>query len=434
MLNTRALSSGLIALAAAARAVFVARRPATAVALAGQHGVAAHRAGRIRRTHRRCRGGRGQSVHHLRRRGVRRHLQERQQRRDVEAGLRQGRHVAVDRRSRNRALRSQCHLGGDGRAEQPPELVVGRRRLQVGRRRRDVDAHGSARHATTSAASSFTRPTRISSIVAALGHLWGPNDERGLYRTKDGGKTWDRVLKIDADTGVVDVAMDADGRTLFAAAYQRRRRGWGYRRWWTREWSVSIARRRRLLAEARRRAARGHGRPHRRRDLPQQPRHRLCGRRAQRGWRSSIRGSRDDVDEAEQPEPAPELLQPDQDRSEESQQALEARFATLRLDRRRQDVAQQRHRATGSTSITTRCGSIRTTRTTSCSATTAACISRTTAAGRGTSSTTCRSASTTTSRSTPAILTGSTAALRTTARGRFRSGPTACLASPTTTS
>ena len=64
--------------------------------------------------------------------------------------------------------------------------------------------------------------------VAALGHLWGPNDERGLYRTKDGGKTWDRVLKIDADTGVVDVTMDADGRTLFAAAYQRRRRGWGF--------------------------------------------------------------------------------------------------------------------------------------------------------------------------------------------------------------
>ena len=36
------------------------------------------------------------------------------------------------------------------------------------------------------------------------------------------------VLKIDADTGVVDVALDRDGRTLFAAAYQRRRRGWGF--------------------------------------------------------------------------------------------------------------------------------------------------------------------------------------------------------------
>jgi photosystem II stability/assembly factor-like uncharacterized protein len=64
--------------------------------------------------------------------------------------------------------------------------------------------------------------------VAALGHLWGPNAERGLYRTKDGGRTWDNVLRINADTGVVDVAMGADGRTLFAASYQRRRRGWGY--------------------------------------------------------------------------------------------------------------------------------------------------------------------------------------------------------------
>lgn len=64
--------------------------------------------------------------------------------------------------------------------------------------------------------------------VAALGHLWGPNDERGLYRTKDGGKTWEKVLGINADTGAVDVAIDRDGRTLFAAAYQRRRRAWGF--------------------------------------------------------------------------------------------------------------------------------------------------------------------------------------------------------------
>jgi photosystem II stability/assembly factor-like uncharacterized protein len=65
-------------------------------------------------------------------------------------------------------------------------------------------------------------------FVAALGHLWGSNDERGLYRTTDGGRTWRKVLGIDADTGVVDVAMDPDGRTLFAAAYQRRRRAWGF--------------------------------------------------------------------------------------------------------------------------------------------------------------------------------------------------------------
>ncbi|MEP7344049.1 MAG: hypothetical protein ABI877_02220, partial [Gemmatimonadaceae bacterium] len=65
-------------------------------------------------------------------------------------------------------------------------------------------------------------------FVAALGHLWGPNAERGLYRTKDGGRTWQRVLAGDDNTGVVDVALDADGRTVYAATYQRQRRGFGF--------------------------------------------------------------------------------------------------------------------------------------------------------------------------------------------------------------
>jgi photosystem II stability/assembly factor-like uncharacterized protein len=64
--------------------------------------------------------------------------------------------------------------------------------------------------------------------VAAMGHLWGPNPERGLFRTEDGGKTWQNVLKIDDDTGVGEVAIDQDGRTIFAATYQRRRRGFGF--------------------------------------------------------------------------------------------------------------------------------------------------------------------------------------------------------------
>jgi len=65
-------------------------------------------------------------------------------------------------------------------------------------------------------------------FVAALGHLWGPNMERGLYRTINGGKTWEKVLYINEDTGVVDVAMEENGRVLYAAAYQRRRRAWGF--------------------------------------------------------------------------------------------------------------------------------------------------------------------------------------------------------------
>jgi photosystem II stability/assembly factor-like uncharacterized protein len=65
-------------------------------------------------------------------------------------------------------------------------------------------------------------------FVAAMGHLWGPNEERGLYRTRDGGKTWQNVLRINRDTGVGEVAVDADGRTIYAASYQRRRRGFGF--------------------------------------------------------------------------------------------------------------------------------------------------------------------------------------------------------------
>ena len=65
--------------------------------------------------------------------------------------------------------------------------------------------------------------------VAAVGHLWGPNPERGLFKTTDGGKTWNKVLFINNDTGVTDVAIDSQSpTTLYAAAYQRRRTAWGF--------------------------------------------------------------------------------------------------------------------------------------------------------------------------------------------------------------
>ena len=64
-------------------------------------------------------------------------------------------------------------------------------------------------------------------FVAALGHPYGPNSQRGIFRTTDGGKTWDKVLYKDENTGGVDVAFDPNNSNiLFAALWQARRTPW----------------------------------------------------------------------------------------------------------------------------------------------------------------------------------------------------------------
>ncbi len=66
--------------------------------------------------------------------------------------------------------------------------------------------------------------------VAALGHLYSKNSERGVYKTSDGGNTWQHVLKVDSYTGIIDLAMDPrDPETLYAAAWDRDRRAWNFR-------------------------------------------------------------------------------------------------------------------------------------------------------------------------------------------------------------
>ena len=63
--------------------------------------------------------------------------------------------------------------------------------------------------------------------VAAQGPLWASGGERGLYKTIDGGQTWTEALVIDEDTGVTDVELDPrNPDVLYAASYQRRRHIW----------------------------------------------------------------------------------------------------------------------------------------------------------------------------------------------------------------
>jgi photosystem II stability/assembly factor-like uncharacterized protein len=66
-------------------------------------------------------------------------------------------------------------------------------------------------------------------FVAALGHAFGPNEERGIFRSGDGGKTWKRVLFRDRDTGGIDVVFDPHNPDiLFASLWQMRRQPWGF--------------------------------------------------------------------------------------------------------------------------------------------------------------------------------------------------------------
>jgi photosystem II stability/assembly factor-like uncharacterized protein len=60
--------------------------------------------------------------------------------------------------------------------------------------------------------------------VAAAGHLFGPNDERGVFKSTDGGESWTKVLYVDENTGATDLALHpTDPDRLYAATYQRRR-------------------------------------------------------------------------------------------------------------------------------------------------------------------------------------------------------------------
>lgn len=73
-----------------------------------------------------------------------------------------------------------------------------------------------------------SRPETV--FAAAMGHAWGPNRERGIFRSRDGGETWEQVLYVNETTGASDVAIDpVDPSIVYAGMYDYLRRPWHFR-------------------------------------------------------------------------------------------------------------------------------------------------------------------------------------------------------------
>ena len=120
-----------------------------------------------------------------------------------------------------RSLRSKYYLCGNGRSVHPRRYFLWRRCLQIRGRRTDLDQHRIERHAISSARVIVDPLDANRVFVAALGHAYGPNSERGLFRTIDGGKTWEKVLYKDEKTGAIDVAFDPhNSHILFASLWE----------------------------------------------------------------------------------------------------------------------------------------------------------------------------------------------------------------------
>ncbi len=73
-------------------------------------------------------------------------------------------------------------------------------------------------------------PNRV--FVAVLGHPYGPNAERGVFRSTDGGETWQKVLYKDENTGAIDLAFDpANPRIIYAVLWAARQGPWENGEW-----------------------------------------------------------------------------------------------------------------------------------------------------------------------------------------------------------
>jgi photosystem II stability/assembly factor-like uncharacterized protein len=76
----------------------------------------------------------------------------------------------------------------------------------------------------------WVNPSNLNEIVvAAVGHLYTTNKERGIYKSTDGGKSWKQTLFVAEDTGIIDLAVSKDNpKIMFAASWQKDRKAWHF--------------------------------------------------------------------------------------------------------------------------------------------------------------------------------------------------------------
>ncbi len=165
------------------------------------------------------RGGRHaarQVLHDLRRHGDGRCVEDRQRRRHVGADLREGDH-GVDWRPGDRADRTRTS-SGSAPAKRTSSAVPMPGPASTSRPTRGKTWHHMGLAATQTIARIVIHPSNPDTLyVAASGHEWTDNEDRGVYKTTDGGKTWRKVLYVNPRTGAIDLVMDpSDPNVLYA--------------------------------------------------------------------------------------------------------------------------------------------------------------------------------------------------------------------------
>ena len=165
--------------------------------------------------------------HVLLRRHRRRRLEDDRRRIELGGRVRQGLQDRIGRRDRRLGIGPERRLRRDGRvvrsAATSRTATASTSRPTAGAAGR---TWGSRRRARSRAIRIHpTNPDLV--YVAAQGHAFGPNAERGVYRSEDGGKSWKKVLFVDDKTGASDLSMDPrNPRVLYAAFWQVVRHPW----------------------------------------------------------------------------------------------------------------------------------------------------------------------------------------------------------------